>query len=36
MKDVASGFVTLDSAKKDYGVIIDPDTKSIDQDASKS
>jgi N-methylhydantoinase B len=36
MKDVASGFVTLDSAKSDYGVIIDPKTNSVNQDASKT
>jgi N-methylhydantoinase B len=35
VEDVLSGLVTLESAKRDYGVIIDPTTNSVNQDASK-
>ena len=28
-RDVKSGYVTLEMAKEDYGVILDPDTQEV-------
>lgn len=35
LSDVLDGFVTIDSARYDYGVIIDRDTKTVDLEATQ-
>ncbi len=34
-KDVLEGYVSIQKAKEDYGVVIDPDTLKVDLDATK-
>jgi len=34
-KDVLEGYVSIEAAKKDYGVVIDPKTMKVDTDATK-
>jgi N-methylhydantoinase B len=34
--DVRDGFVSLESAKRDYGVVLDPDTLEIDRNATEA
>jgi N-methylhydantoinase B len=33
-EDVDNGFVSIEHAKQDYGVVIDPDTLKVDVDAT--
>jgi len=33
--DVAEGYVSVKSARKDYGVVINPDTMKVEADATK-
>ena len=35
-EDVRQGYVTLDSAKSNYGVVLDPDTLEIDHNSSET
>jgi N-methylhydantoinase B len=35
-RDVLEGYVTIDSARRDYGVVIDPDTGEVDHAATTS
>jgi len=34
-KDVIDGYVSIETAKKDYGAVIDPNTMKMDMDASE-
>ena len=34
VQDVRDGLVSIESAQKDYGVVIDPDTFVVDEEAS--
>ncbi len=34
--DVAEGYVTIEKARSDYGVVIDPGTGRVDQEATKA
>ncbi|HWK97781.1 MAG TPA: hydantoinase B/oxoprolinase family protein [Pseudolabrys sp.] len=36
LTDVEEGYVTLDAAKNDYGVVIDPKTRAVDAKASEA
>jgi N-methylhydantoinase B len=33
--DVLEGYVSLEKAKEDYGVVIDPETMKVDREATK-
>ena len=35
-KDVIEGYVSIEKAKEDYGVVIDPETMEIDQDSTST
>jgi N-methylhydantoinase B len=35
-QDVLYGYVSIEKAKEDYGVVIDPDSLKVDQDATKN
>lgn len=34
--DVARGYVTLEAAERDYGVVIDPETLAVDEEATRA
>ena len=34
-KDVVDGYVSLEGARKDYGVVIDPETMEVDKESSE-
>jgi N-methylhydantoinase B len=34
-EDVKQGFVSVDAAKRDYGVVVDPKTFAVDEAATK-
>jgi N-methylhydantoinase B len=34
-RDVIEGYVSIEAAKKDYGVVIDPKTMKVDEEATK-
>ena len=34
-EDVLNGFVSIDNAREDYGVVIDPETFSVDEEATR-
>ena len=36
LSDVLDGFTTLELAERDYGVVIDPETLSVDVDATRA
>ena len=33
--DVMDGYISIESARDDYGIIVDPETKSVDPDATR-
>jgi N-methylhydantoinase B len=35
VSDVMEGYVSLERAREDYGVVIDPKTMKVDEDATK-
>jgi N-methylhydantoinase B/oxoprolinase/acetone carboxylase alpha subunit len=36
LSDVLDGFTTLELAERDYGVVIDPETMTVDADATRA
>ena len=34
-RDVVNGYVSIDRARDDYGVVIDPDTRQVDLEATR-